>query len=277
MAIDFRKLTEEEAIRAYYDQFGNEETEILFFIESVDKGFAYLRNKEGKSNYGMPSQWYAAVYHVGTDKLYLNSGKLEWVIDKELVREYTGKLYNFEPFRIYHAKVRKKKGKGNWETYFITELMNDGKSHPQLEELAEEMAKPKVLKDKELGTFKKVQGMDMFSGKIPVEGKKVGVAFPMGNEEALLRLKETAREIEEVLSLCRIAIYENLNVLFEQAGVEPKELPKEIWMDSLKLKEIYVDEDLDFHFHFAVTKKIFDGFLIEVTMNTKKEIKRVGF
>lgn len=277
MTIDFRKLTEEDAIRAYYEEFETEETEILFFIEVVDKGFAYLRNKEGKSNYGMPSQWYAAIYYLETGTLDKKRGKLEWVIDKELVREYTGKLHDFEPFRIYHAKVRKKKGEGNWETYFITELMNDGKSHPQLEELAKEMAKPKVLKDKELGTFTKVQGMDMFSGKIPVEGKKVGVAFPMGIEEALPRLKEMAREMEEVLSLCRIAIYENLDSLFEKAGVETKEFSKEIWMDSLKLKEIHVDEGLDFHFHFGDTKKIFDGFFIEVTMNAEKEIKRVGF
>ncbi|OBW94429.1 DUF7021 domain-containing protein [Gallibacterium salpingitidis] len=111
--IDFRKLTEAEAIKAYHDQFAQEETEILFFIEIVDKGFASLRNKESKTRYGMPAQWYSGIYHLKTDTLDTNKGTLEWVIDRIENPNYKGKLYNFEPYQIYHAKVRKKLSEAN--------------------------------------------------------------------------------------------------------------------------------------------------------------------
>lgn len=117
--IDFRKLTEAEAIKAYHDQFAQEETEILFFIEIVDRGFASLRNKESKTRYGMPAQWYSGIYHLKTDTLDTNKGTLEWVIDRIENPNYKGKLYNFEPYQIYHAKVRKKLSEANWDTYLI--------------------------------------------------------------------------------------------------------------------------------------------------------------
>ncbi|OBW94428.1 hypothetical protein QS62_06095 [Gallibacterium salpingitidis] len=141
--------------------------------------------------------------------------------------------------------------------------------------MAIEASKPKVIKDKELGTFKKVQGMDVFVGKISIEGKKVYVDIVNGSDKALVRLKEVNNSMEAILEKCRLAIYANLESLYDRAGVEPKNLTKEEWLQILKLKEIYIDENLDFHLYFEDKKQIFIGIQIVVVLDKDNNITSI--
>ena len=278
----------QNVIKEFESRFSEEETEILF-LNVAEVGGAVVLSDDILN----PSAEFAASVDLAAGEFSGEHGRVEWIMEKSSKQDRSWG-YDFEPYKVYHIRGRKRIpveiGENTSPTinncYYITELIDDGKTDSRLEELAEELSKPVLIEDAEIGTFTLDRHFSWFEGSVSFCGHEVSVHLNTDEDYGdtaeksfgyLKNMLENAGKLDE--SIREQLADEYTELANEWADFDEdyedddndetsaQSISREDFRDSLFCDELIIDPDGEATMYYTDENDVFMGHAIEVTID----------
>lgn len=263
----------------FENRFIDEETELLFLTLESSGGGTVCGNDVIK-----PSLNFVAAVDLSTGELYNEKGRLEWLFMKSADQKGWG--FDFKKYNIYHIKARKnipvKLEENMLKTlnncYMITEVIDDGKSDPRLEELKESYSKPVYIDDPKLGRFTLNRQFSNFEGSVNWLGKNCTVFIELDEEDsdtankAFSHLKDICSDAENWdIKFRKYAAEELIDLANDWLYEVDEEINEEELFEELYISALAVCPDGKLTLYYHEDKEIFGDHAVQISANINSE------
>lgn len=274
------------AMKKFEQRFEEEIIDLLILTKESVSGAACEKNML------IPSVEFFASVNLSTNEFSPKKGILKWMIKDSPDRIGWG--FDFQQSEIYHIKARKEIS--NEENslpvslsyldncYMVVEIVEAFVSDSRLDKLKEQVIKPVMIEEENLGRFVLNRQLSLFEGTAEWHGKKFGVILEPDDEsedtaeKAFSCFKEFYKDIENWDFRCRTyaakELLEQANEwLKECAGDGEKVIPitQQSFVDRICLTEISISPDGDFML-FYNDDDLFFGHLINIEADIDGEL-----
>lgn len=267
----------------FYERYAPEEKEVIVLIQHTlgagyDNGF-----------------WDMTVISLGmvfcvTGEVNIREGRLEWPVTEEEINSEKG-WNRFEKEQICRVKVRKLLDEyvpkhttpEKFNSWAVTEILEQSVSCPELEAVLEEYNKPVVIEDKVLGTLILNREFDMFEATLLWNGNEVPFMLEVNPEsksswsrartaaKKLVTEQETWDETMRDFAAKKLTALANDWLAEDGGSNDAKLITEEEFAKRITLSEISITSGGSFTAHYD-DDDMFWGHAVEINGSLKKGI-----